>query len=389
MNTRVLTGTALAVAAAVLGGCAGPTKSATPARIYNHRDSQAWIAAQHSRSVPPDNLDYALVELQQSWLFFLNGDYLDADVRLANALKVMDRIREAGGGETRAVVSDERAKVFKGEPYERATAYCIRGLCRFNMADYPGALAAFRSSLASNAETRNSNLKMLEDFTVSQFMAALCYARLGEMDNAEAMLELARSNAPCSNPFLQSASLTNSFTAVLGIGGGPFKTAPRTYAIGLSPEKKVELVVDENPPVAAAEATDLLFQAKAQRRGAADNARVARVVGKAIISGVLSGLTGVNVNIPDYADIRSWRGIPLKFYLFSADIPPGKHTVTLRVADDNGQVMDRYTQVWHEIPVSASAGPVLYLEDVRNMQSYYCVENEKLLPSSKPSSPTQ
>ena len=367
---------------ALLSGCAA-SKPQQPKRVYNMRDSQQRIAAQHKRAVPPDNLDYALVELQQGWLFFLSGDYMDADARIGNALKVMDRIKEAGGRETTSVVADERAKVFKGEPYERATAFCVRGLCRFNMGDYSGALAAFRSSLASDAETRNSNRKYLEDFTVSQFMAALCYARLGEMDNAQAMLELARTNAPCNNPFLQTASLNNNFTAVIGVGSGPFKIAARTYATGLCPEKKVELAFDENPPTQAVEATDLLFQAKCQGRGAADNARVARKVGKAILSGVLSGLTGVNVNIQDYDDIRSWHELPMKIYIFSGDIPAGNHTITLRAYGDKGEVLDRYTQVWHDVPVPSAPGPVVCLKDVRNMQNHFCIEHEKVAQASE------
>ena len=241
--------------------------------------------------------------------------------------------------------------------------------CHFNVGDYSSALAAFRSSLASDEETRNSNIKYLQDFTVSQFMTALCYERLGESQNAEQVLELARSNAPVSNPFLTAENLTNNFIAIIGIGYGPFKVGARSYATGLSPEHNVELIIDDGPSGKPSEATDLLFQAKSQQWGKADTARVGREVGKAILSGILSGLTGVNVNIQDYNDVRSWIGLPLKYYIFTGNVTPGLHKVTLKAYDQKGKELERNQQVWFDVPVTAQGGPVLYLRDWRNSQS--------------------
>jgi hypothetical protein len=208
-------------------------------------------------------------------------------------------------------------------------------------------------------------------------MAALCYQRLGEPDNAETMLMLARTNAP-NNPFLKADSLKHNFVAILGIGDGPFKIKARKYMTGLNPEKKVELVVDEGTPGQPAEVTDLLAQAKSQQRGAADNARVARKAGKFILSVALSAATGVNINIEDYDDIRSWHGLPLKLYVFTADVPPGTHTIQLKCYDEKGKDLERYSQIWFDVPVSASSGPVLFLRDFRNAQNHHNVEHVKL-----------
>jgi tetratricopeptide (TPR) repeat protein len=372
MNTKLLSSILACATVACLSGCVAPAQKKV---IAWDRDSNEAIVEFQKPVVQPNNLNYSLTELNRGLLFFRNGDYLHSDTRFANALKVMDRIKEKGEGG--AVAVDERAKTFKGEPYERAIAYFSRGMCRFNLGDYSGALAAFRSSLASDAETRNKDRRFLEDFTISQFMAALCYQRLGEPDNAEAMLTIARTNAP-NNPFLKAESLKHNFVAILGIGDGPFKIKARKYMTGLNPEKKVELVVDEGPPGQPAEVTDLLAQAKSQQRGAADNARAARKAGKFVLSVILTAATGVNVNIEDYDDIRSWNGLPLKLYVFTADVPPGTHTIQLKCYDEKGKDLERYSQVWFDVPVSASPGPVLFLRDFRNVQNHHNVEHVKL-----------
>ena len=354
--------------------------------ISGKNDSQKKATAEldKSKAAYGSSLDYSLFELGTALHLFEAGDYLDADVHFGNATKVMNKITDANGQEVAAVVADEGAKTFKGEPYERATAFFYRGLCRFNNGDYSGALAAFRSSLASDEETRNSNRKLLQDFTISHFMAALCYDKLGELQNATATLAVASSNAPASNRYLAQQSLKQNFIAIIGVGEGPFKIAARSYEIGTSPERKIELAFDEGSPATADEATDLLFQAKSQMWGQADSARVARKVGKAIISavisGALSGLGGgnVNVNIQDYDDIRSWQHLPLKFYIFTANLPPGTHTITMKAYDEKGKEIERDRQTWVNVPVSAEPSSVLYLRTKRNLQNQYGYKQVKL-----------
>ena len=361
-------------------GCVAPQQKKP---IVWNRDSNEAIVAFQKPFLPENNLDYSRAELERGLMFFEGGNFDHSDARFRNATRVMSRIVEKTSQDTTATVWDERAKTFKGEPYERATAFFYRGVCRFNTGDYSGALAAFRSSLASDEETRNSKVKYLQDFTISQFMAALCYKRLGEPQNAEEVLELARSNCPTSNPFLTAASLTNNFIAVIGIGYGPFKVDARSYQTGLSPEHDVDLIIDDGPPGKPSEATDLLFQAKSQQWGKADTARVEREIGKAILSGVLSGLTGVNVNIQDYSDLRSWIGLPLKYYIYTANVPPGLHKITLKVYDKKGNELERNRQVWFDVPVTASADSVLCLRDGRNWQSEYGVQQVKLNPPAQ------
>jgi len=347
-----------------LWGCAPQP----PKTITWNRDSKEAILAFQKEVVPPTDLNYALCELNRGLLFYNNGDFFHSDSRLANGLKVMDRIREDQGKETTAVVWDERAKVFKGEPYERAMAYFCRGLCHFNMGDYSGALAAFRSSLAADAETRNKETRLLEDFTIAHFMAALCYSRLGEPENAEAALRMARAASP-DNPFLTSASLGHNFIALVGVGNGPYKIGARKWAMVNAPEARIELAVDGAVGNEPAEAVDLLTQAKSQTWGEADSARAARRAGKFALSLALSVATGVNINIEDYEDIRSWRGLSLKYYLFTAAVQPGTHTISLKAFDKKGKELEYYRQTWFDVPAPAEKAPVLCLTSTPYIQN--------------------
>jgi len=367
------------LAALFLCGCA----TRTPNVVTWNRDSQPSIQAFHREVVPLTNLNYSLCELNRGLLFYNNGDFLHSDSRFANALGVMDRIREDKGQETAAVVWDERAKTFKGEPYERAMAYFCRGLCHFNTGDYSGALAAFRSSLAADAETRNKEARFLEDFTISHFMAALCYSRLGEAENAEAALRLARATNP-DHPFLTPASLQHNFIAVIGLGPGPYKVGARKWAPVKAMEERISLCVDNRPAEhEPAEAVDLLIQARSQKWGEADSARVARQVGKAVLSGILSGLAGTNVNMEDYEDTRCWYGLPLKFYIFTAAVPPGNHTISLKAYDGKGNELERYGQTWFDVPIPAGQGPVLCLRSIGNLQNCHGLQMVKIEPQDQ------
>jgi tetratricopeptide (TPR) repeat protein len=364
-------------------GCATRSQKA----LEWDRDSAKSISAFQQEVVPLKDLNYPLHELGRGLLFFENGDFYHSDSRFANALKVMDRVRENKGQETGAVVWDERAKVFKGEPYERATAHFYRGLCHFNTGDYAGALAAFRSSLASDAETRNKEARLLEDFTISQFMAALCYSRLGEPENAEAALRLARAN--CSkNPFLTSACLKHNFIAIIGTGLGPYKVGARKWAVLPALDQRIELLIDGTAERAPVEATDLLVQAKSQTWGAADSARIARQAGKLVLSAVLSGVAGTNVNIEDYADTRCWFGLPQKYYVFTAAVPPGNHTILMKAYDKKGKEIDPCRQIWFDVPVPAEQAPVLLLRIRLNAQNCLGLQALKIEPQNQESGTT-
>jgi tetratricopeptide (TPR) repeat protein len=94
------------------------------------------------------------------------------------------------------VALDERGKTYRGSPYERCSLDVYRAICQYNAANYPAALAATRNAIANDAETHTKVQHDKEDFGMAYFVAALCYARMGERDNAMTNLELAKKVAP-------------------------------------------------------------------------------------------------------------------------------------------------------------------------------------------------
>lgn len=346
------------------------------------RDSNQSIVEYHQPVVPPDDKDYALHELQRGLLFFELGDYCDADERLANACRLMAQIAGDEDRETAAVLWTESSKTYRGEPYERATAFFYRGLCRYKLGDDAGALAAFRNSLACDAETRTKEQEATEDFSVSHFMAAMCYLRLGERDNAEAALRLARRHAP-DNPYLDAGQLENRLVVIIAVGNGPFLRPSRLDTsikrVDCAPcsEAKVELEVEGYPAREAALTTDLYDQAKSQEWGEMDSVRLGKSILKEVISHApFAGMASHLVR--SEADLRCWLTLPRQFYVVAVKVPAGCHTLTLRFHDANGQGLPRYDQVWFEIPISASGGDLFYFRSHPDCQNCFGMQPRKL-----------
>lgn len=338
------------------------------------RDSSPSILAYHESVVPAEHKDYALTELQRGLLFFDLGDFLDADRRFANACEVMDRIAGDQQRETTAILWSEESKTYKGEPHERATAYVYRGLCRYKLKDYAGALAAFRHSLACTAETRTKDQKTLENFAIGHVLAALCYLQLGERENAQAALNVARQyNA--DHPFLDAQSLGRSFVAVIAVGQGPYLRPSRLDSsikqvdCPACAEARIDVLIDGVSIGEAAETTDLFEQAKSQGWGEMDSVRLTKAVAKRAISYVpYVGMASYLIQAQ--ADLRCWAGLPRKYYVVAADVAPGLHSVTLRFLSDKGDVLPRYEQVWFDVPV-AEGSNLLCFRSVPDAQNCY------------------
>ncbi|NIA15457.1 MAG: hypothetical protein GWP08_15445 [Nitrospiraceae bacterium] len=345
------------------------------------RDSNGSILEYHQPVVPPGHKDYAMHELMRGLLFFELGDYVDSDMRFANACKIMEQIAGDESRETAAVVWKESSKTYRGEPYERAAAYLYRGLCRYMMGDYEGALAAFRHSLACDAETRTKEQAYLEDFTISHFLAALCYRQLREPDNAEAALRIARKYTP-SNPYLDSDYLDKSFVAVIAVGQGPY-LRPSKIDVSIKrvdrpdcPVAGVDVYVDGKLVGQASEATDLYVQAKSQRWGEMDTARVGKRVVQEVVSYIPFVGMAANLIRPE-VDIRCWWGLPRAYYIFAVDVPAGLHTVALRCRDADGAPLPRYDQIWFDVAVRRGGG-LMYFRLTRNAQNSRGMERKKI-----------
>jgi tetratricopeptide (TPR) repeat protein len=78
--------------------------------------------------------------------------------------------KDANADRARSLWHDEGAKSFKGEPYERAMAYCYRGLVYLRRGDYENARAAFREGQLQDAFAEEQQNQT--DFALLLFLEA-------------------------------------------------------------------------------------------------------------------------------------------------------------------------------------------------------------------------
>jgi tetratricopeptide (TPR) repeat protein len=350
-----------------IGGCA---PNATP--VAFDPDFNDTIVPFHKPLWEPASKDYALGELMRGQLFFESGDRALCDKRFGVASQEMGKLvgdtREGG-----AAAVDERSRTYRGSPYERCSLDVYRAICQYNAANFSGALAAARNAIANDAETNTNIQQHKEDFGIAYFLAALCYARLGERDNAIAHLELAKRCSPAAAK-LTPAVLDTNLVGILAVGAGPVAMqgsfASREYVAQPCPESKIEIEVDGKVAAEAVEMTDLLAQAQSNKPGEADAAAKSRAVGKFVLSVVLSGASGSNVNIEENRDLRCWWGLPHKFYVFAITTPPGTHSLAIRCYDAKGKRVLEGEQLWYEYPIWAKAERLAYFRVRPNVQNY-------------------
>lgn len=105
---------------------------------------------------------------RQLWTENLDG----AATAFTNAIQQIELVysADANAARARSLWHEEGAKSFKGEPYERAMAYCYRGLIYLRKGDYENARAAFRQGQLQDAFAEEQQNQA--DFALLQFLEA-------------------------------------------------------------------------------------------------------------------------------------------------------------------------------------------------------------------------
>ncbi len=345
--------------------------------VWDPDSSEAITHFQKPVVKETDN-NYALCELYRAELFYKNGDRQHSDTRLKNALNVMDQI-ESDKNEAGAVALNEYLRTYRGQPYERATAYFYRGLCQFQLGRYESALAAFRASLAEDEETNNDDPIKRKDFVMSYLMAALCLKALDENNEAEAMLASARELSP-EHPLLKPEIFQNNTIVVAGVGVGPWMRQGAFWTVqfeaGKVPDGNFRVLENDKVVAPLHEVTDLLIQAESHKAGGATGAAVARGVAKEAVNMVFSVLLGgQDAGIHENRDLRCWTGIPRKFYIGSFNLKPGLHNLTFDIVTTKEKEQaqaGRYQQTWFDIPIADGDHPnLVYVRLLTNGQNFY------------------
>jgi tetratricopeptide (TPR) repeat protein len=307
----------------------------------------------------------------------------------------------SGGRGAAAAVINERLKIWKGEPFEKAMVNYYLGLIYYTRHDYENARAAFENSLfklRDYGESRNKDdqYRAVEsNFALGYLMLAKSFQRLGNEDAARKNF----ARAVELRPRLQGVAdydrnLKSNVLLVVDYGYGPRRVtsefdgsfvgfAPRPQDAG--PLPGVRVMVDGKPAPAPGgtdlPAVDLLALAQDKRWQDIDTIRAVKdIAGSVLLAGggyeayrasryhnrnrnddaaIAAGLIagGLLLKASSQADTRTWEMLPRTSFVIPLTLPPGKHDVTVEFP----QSRSTGAQIWREIDAPSEGDTTYYM----------------------------
>ncbi|MGC4032671.1 MAG: tetratricopeptide repeat protein [Tepidisphaeraceae bacterium] len=276
----------------------------------------------------------------------------------------------SGGRSVAAVVIDEKLKIWKGEPYERALASFDLGLVYLLKNDFNNARAAFENSLfklrdyADAKDEKKNYTEQESTFAIAHILLGRCWQRLSREDLARRAFDTAAKLRPDLAQLADyDRQLGTNVMLVVEYGFGPRKRSefdgtavafsPTLQNAGQLPQPRV--IVDGRDfslGDAAVPTIDTVAMAHDRRWQSIDTIRVTKdVVGAGmIVGGAGYGLYRINqgnVRPEDVAiagglialgalmrassnvDLRQWEMAPRTIFLLPLTLPPGRHDVTV------------------------------------------------------------
>jgi tetratricopeptide (TPR) repeat protein len=318
-------------------------------------------------------------------------DLDEAEGAFLKAYEVINSVGVNDGGRSLgAVLVDEKLKIWKGEPFERAMANFYLGLVYYMQRDYNNARAAFENALFKlrdynkNKDSKDDDRRVESDFALATVMLGRCWQRLGRDDLARANFaratELHGWLAPLADQRMQAESnvllvvdfgrgprkLRNNDGAFVGFGPLPAEEGPLPTPTVRVDGAAIPLDGANRPPL------DLLALAQDRRWQSIDTIRAVKsVLGTGLIAaGAIDAVTndrrghgevdlaligaGLLLKATSQADIRQWETLPRTIYLLPLKLKPGKHDVTVRFPGAPG-----IAQSWRDLVVPED-GEVTY-----------------------------
>jgi len=357
---------AIATAAVALGGCQNSAEKQGQEAVV------AYFEGDYNRSrvlleplAKETNGDFVLNNARLGSASIAGNDKTVAETAFLRSYEVINSVGVNNGGRgLGAAVIDEKIKIWKGEPYERAMVNYYLGCLYYMDHDYNNARAAFENALFKlrdygNDDDKKDNYTEIEsDFTLAYVMLGKSWQRLGEPEKAQQMFDRAVQLRP------DLADLANfdynqhaNVLLIVDWGNGPIKvTRGDGSFVGIGPKPRQagpiylpSITVDGQylepqphvrPPV------DLLALAQDRRWQDIDTIRVIKsitgegLMGAGAIEGMQGGrnnaeigaalfVGGLLLKLSSAPDLRCWEMLPRTSFVIPLQIPPGVHDITV------------------------------------------------------------
>ena len=360
-----------------VGGCASQKNAET----INHAvmDYFAGDYPAASAKITPlaekTDEDFVINNLRLGSILLPAYELDEAEAAFLRAWEVINSTGVNAGGRTLgAVIVDEKIKVWKGEPFERAMASFYLGLIYYMRQDYSNARGAFENALFKlrdydPAKDKQTAEEVESNFALASLMLGKCFQRLGREDLAKSNFEYVVKNHPHlasladydwnekSNLLLVvdygygPRKVTDFDGAIVGFGPTPFEEGPiaqpqvtvdgRPIDVGNVARPPVDLLamaqdrkwqsIDTIRTVKSAVGTGLLLGGAVTGMDAAYNRHGDRQRDNLIVAGALIG-TGLLLKATSQADVRQWEMLPRTTFVIPLKVEPGTHEVTVEFA---------------------------------------------------------
>ena len=342
------------------------------------------------------NEDFVLNNVRLGSAALVDYDLDEAEDAFLRAYEVINSVGVNDGGRSLgAVLVDEKVKIWKGEPFERAMVNFYLGLIYYMREDYNNARAAFENALFKLRDYKDPKNKS-SDYSEqeSNFVAALVmlgksWQKLGRDDLARAtfdrIVELRSDLRGLADDERNEAS---NVLLVIDFGYGPHKVtdfdgsivgfSPAPMQAGILPEPRVML---DGRPIDTSGLDrapfDLLAMAQDRRWQSIDTIRAVKsTVGSGLIAGgavtglygadrgkedaVYAGLgmmaAGLLLKATSQADVRQWEMLPRTTYILPLRVEPGTHDLVVDFPNAPG-----LKQTWRNIVVPDHGEATYYL----------------------------
>jgi tetratricopeptide (TPR) repeat protein len=318
----------------------------------------------------------------------VNYDLDEAESAFLRAYEVINSVGVNDGGRSLgAVLVDEKIKIWKGEPFERAMANFYLGVIYYIRHDYNNARASFENALFKlheydDEKDKKKNEAVESNFLVATIMLGRCWQRLGRDDLARANFDFVKQHDPSLAPLADfDRQAQSNLLLVVDFGYGPQKITnsdgsivgfgPTPMEAGRIPEPRVTIdghgvdLDSFNRPT-----IDLLAMAQDRKWQSIDTIRTVKsVLGTGLlIAGGIEGVRGVNghgsaqrrdltaaaalagagllLKATSQADVRQWEMLPRTVFLLPLKAEPGLHDITVEFPNARG-----LRQTWRDIVV--------------------------------------